>query len=44
MGRQGAVHEIAGPVVMLASEAGRFVTGVDILVDGEFVFGVTERC
>ena len=34
LGRIGMRHEIAGPVVFLASDASRFVTGADLAVDG----------
>lgn len=37
MGRMGSPTEITGPVVMLCSLAGRYITGIDILIDGEFV-------
>ncbi len=32
--RVGAVEEIAGVAVMLASKAGAFITGQNIIVDG----------
>jgi NAD(P)-dependent dehydrogenase (short-subunit alcohol dehydrogenase family) len=32
--RVGEAHEIAGVAVMLASRAGAFITGQDIVVDG----------
>lgn len=34
MGRMGAPWEVTGPLVMLVSEAGRYVNGADVLVDG----------
>lgn len=34
MGRIGAKEELIGPVVLLASDAGSFMTGSDIPVDG----------
>lgn len=34
MGRMGVAEEVTGPVVMLSSGAGRFITGIDIIVDG----------
>jgi len=34
IGRWGTPEEIAGPALMLASEAGRFITGTCLLVDG----------
>lgn len=35
MGRMGDIEEITGPVVMLCSKrAGRYITGVDLLIDG----------
>ncbi|KAF8171493.1 hypothetical protein BJ912DRAFT_995645 [Pholiota molesta] len=34
LGRPGVPAEIAGPVVMLCSPAGRFMTGSDVLIDG----------
>lgn len=36
MGRMATVDEMVGPAVFLLSEAARFVTGVDLLVDGGF--------
>jgi sorbose reductase len=35
MGRMGDREELIGPVVMMASPAGSFMTGSDIVVDGE---------
>lgn len=34
LGRLGQPHDIAGPVVFLASDLARYVTGAEILVDG----------
>ncbi|KAF8905283.1 hypothetical protein CPB84DRAFT_617802 [Gymnopilus junonius] len=34
LGRMGDATEVTGPVVMLASNAGRYVNGIDILIDG----------
>jgi sorbose reductase len=34
MGRMGAPWEITGPLVMLCSEAGKYVNGTDLVVDG----------
>jgi NAD(P)-dependent dehydrogenase (short-subunit alcohol dehydrogenase family) len=34
LGRIGAPHEVAGPVVFLASDESSFVTGADLAVDG----------
>ena len=34
MGRMGKPHELKGLVVLLASEAGSYLTGQNILVDG----------
>ena len=35
MGRMGDPEELTGAVVLLCSEAGRFMTGTDIKIDGE---------
>lgn len=34
MGRMGMPWELTGPLVMLCSEAGRYVNGTDVIVDG----------
>lgn len=34
MGRMGQPDELTGPVVMLCSKAGSYITGADIVVDG----------
>jgi sorbose reductase len=34
MGRMGHAWEVTGPLVMLVSNAGRYVNGTDIIVDG----------
>lgn len=34
LGRWGALHEMAGPVLFLASEASAYITGTPLLVDG----------
>ncbi|KAF1977405.1 NAD(P)-binding protein [Bimuria novae-zelandiae CBS 107.79] len=34
MGRMGVPWELTGPLVMLVSEAGRYVNGTDVIVDG----------
>jgi NAD(P)-dependent dehydrogenase (short-subunit alcohol dehydrogenase family) len=39
LGRVGEVAELVGAVVFLASDAARFVTGVDLPVDGGFLAG-----
>ena len=36
MGRFGDADELAGATVLLASDAGRFITGAEIVVDGGF--------
>ena len=34
MGRMGSPEDLAGPIVMLCSGAGSYITGTDIRVDG----------
>jgi sorbose reductase len=34
MGRMGVPQELAGPLVMLCSQAGTFINGADLRVDG----------
>lgn len=34
MGRMGVPHELKGPLLLLVSEAGSFITGQNLLVDG----------
>ena len=40
LGRLGRLEELAGPLLMLASEAGSYLTGVTIPVDGGYSAGV----
>ncbi len=41
LGRMGAPQELTGAVVLLCSKwAGRYITGADLLVDGEYPFSV----
>jgi NAD(P)-dependent dehydrogenase (short-subunit alcohol dehydrogenase family) len=35
--RMGAVHELDGPLLLLASDAGSFMTGQVVLADGGMV-------
>lgn len=35
MGRMGVPQELAGPLVLLCSNAGSYINGADIIVDGE---------
>ena len=35
MGRLGEASELTGAIVLLSSQAGSYMTGVDIVVDGE---------
>jgi NAD(P)-dependent dehydrogenase (short-subunit alcohol dehydrogenase family) len=37
LGRWGDPEELSGPLLLLASEAGRYITGSNLLVDGGFV-------
>jgi NAD(P)-dependent dehydrogenase (short-subunit alcohol dehydrogenase family) len=36
LGRFGDVHELAGATLLLAGDAGRFITGTELVVDGGF--------
>ncbi len=36
-GQPTAMDDLAGPVVFLASDASRFCTGIDLIVDGGYV-------
>jgi NAD(P)-dependent dehydrogenase (short-subunit alcohol dehydrogenase family) len=36
MGRFGEADELAGAALLLASDAGRFITGAELVVDGGF--------
>ncbi len=37
LGRIASPEEIADPIVFLASEASRYVTGIELIVDGGMV-------
>jgi sorbose reductase len=37
MGRMGNKEEFIGPVLMMASPAGSFMTGADLVVDGKWI-------
>jgi NAD(P)-dependent dehydrogenase (short-subunit alcohol dehydrogenase family) len=36
MGRFGEIDELGGAALLLASDAGRFITGTELVVDGGF--------
>jgi len=36
LGRWRQTEELAGPLLLLASEAGRYITGANLVVDGGF--------
>jgi NAD(P)-dependent dehydrogenase (short-subunit alcohol dehydrogenase family) len=40
MGRAGAVHELDGPLLLLASDAGAFMTGSVVTVDGGHLLAI----
>lgn len=37
LGRWGEPHELVGPLLLLASDAGKYITGETIVVDGGFI-------
>ena len=37
LGRVGETHEIVGPAVFLASDESRYVTGVELVIDGGLI-------
>lgn len=45
MGRMGQPSELTGPMVLLCSRAGTYITGADLLVDGKlFIFKWSDLC
>jgi sorbose reductase len=42
MGRMGQPDDLEGAALLLASNAGRFMTGAEILVDGGVTLGVAD--
>jgi len=43
LGRMGEPEELTGPIVMFCSRAGRYITGADIIVDGEPDFNRSRK-
>lgn len=43
MGRMGRADELAGVVIMLCSQAGSYITGADIKIDGTFSFSLYSQ-
>ena len=43
MGRPGLAHEMAGATLLLASDAGDYITGQTIYIDGGWMVGVPVK-
>ena len=40
----GDPEDLTGAVILLCSEAGRFITGTDIKIDGSLLWRVVVKC
>ena len=44
MGRLGDPEELTGAIILLCSDAGRYITGTDIKIDGKYARSLSIAC